>query len=93
MVVSTYKFNTMFVKLVGQSFNNPDLPRARGEPVLFVREPENKYDKNAVAVYNLKHGLPNKKIGYVQVVSMMSPPRVVPPKNPKRKHTVVIMYE
>ena len=89
MVVSTYRFNTVYVKLVGQHYNNPGVPRARGEPVLFVREPENEYDKNAVAVYNLKHGKPNRMIGHVQVLSMMSP-RLMYPSWPSNRWRLTV---
>lgn len=43
---------TTSCRLVGHNYYSGKLPEKRGEKVLLVPEPENKYDKFAVGVFN-----------------------------------------
>ena len=49
------------IKLVGCQFHSPSKKCMEGEIVKLIREPSNKFDKEAIAVFN---GL-GEKIGYV----------------------------
>lgn len=49
------------IKLVGCQFQKPSKKTVEGEVVRLIREPDNKFDKKAIAVFNSL----NEKIGYV----------------------------
>lgn len=56
------------VKLVGCNFNKTTNKTIECDVVNLIREPENKFDKEAIAVYN-SH---NEKIGYVGTAKTVS---------------------
>lgn len=56
------------IKLVGCNFNPASKKTIKNDVVRLVREPENKFDKEAIAVYNAS----NEKIGYVGTYKTVS---------------------
>ena len=56
------------IKLVGCNFNKTSNKTIENDVVRLIREPENKFDKEAIAVYN-SH---NEKIGYVGTAKTVS---------------------
>lgn len=56
------------IKLVGCNFHKTNNKTIENDVVRLIREPENKFDKEAIAVYN-SH---NEKIGYVGTAKTVS---------------------